>query len=80
MKWSLSISQEDVPQGVALDIFQTAPFFEFDTRVTGSNDPAAMQDADVVVVTAGCPVNPGCRVPMCSTSTSRSLTRLSAIS
>ncbi len=51
--------REDVPQGVALDIFQTAPFFEFDTRVTGSNDPAAMQDADVVVVTAGIPRKPG---------------------
>lgn len=51
--------REDVPQGVALDIFQTAPFFEFDTRVTGSNDPAAMQDADVVVITAGIPRKPG---------------------
>jgi malate dehydrogenase len=51
--------REDVPQGVALDIFQTAPFFEFDTRVTGSNDPAAMQGAEVVVVTAGVPRKPG---------------------
>lgn len=51
--------REDVPQGVALDIFQTAPFFEFDTRVTGSNDPAAMQDANVVVITAGVPRKPG---------------------
>ncbi|MCB1803004.1 MAG: malate dehydrogenase [Gammaproteobacteria bacterium] len=51
--------REDVPQGVALDIFQTAPFFEFDTRVTGSNDPAAMQDANVVVITAGIPRKPG---------------------
>lgn len=51
--------REDVPQGVALDIFQTAPFFGFDTRVTGSNDPAAMQGADVIVVTAGVPRKPG---------------------
>ena len=51
--------REDAPQGVALDIFQTAPFFEFDTRVSGSNDPAAMQDADVVVITAGVPRKPG---------------------
>lgn len=51
--------REDAPQGVALDIFQTAPFFEFDTRVTGSNDPAAMQDAEVVVITAGVPRKPG---------------------
>jgi len=51
--------REDVPQGVALDIFQTAPFFKFDTRVSGSNDPAAMQDADVVIITAGVPRKPG---------------------
>jgi len=51
--------REDVPQGVALDIFQTAPFFKFDTRVSGSNDPAAMQDADVVVITAGVARKPG---------------------
>ena len=51
--------REDAPQGVALDIAQTAPFFEFDTRVTGSNDPAAMADAEVVVITAGVPRKPG---------------------
>ena len=51
--------RDDVPQGVALDIFQTAPFFEFDTRVSGSNDPAAMKDAEVVIITAGVPRKPG---------------------
>jgi malate dehydrogenase len=51
--------REDVPQGVALDIAQTAPFFEFDTRVSGSNDNAAMNGADVVVITAGVPRKPG---------------------
>lgn len=51
--------REDVPQGVALDIAQTAPFFHFDTRVTGSNDAAAMADAEVVIVTAGVPRKPG---------------------
>ena len=51
--------REDAPQGVALDIAETAPFFEFDTKVTGSNDPAAMHGADVVVVTAGVPRKPG---------------------
>ena len=51
--------REDAPQGVALDIFQTAPFFEFDTRVSGSNDPAAMLGADVVVITAGVARKPG---------------------
>lgn len=51
--------REDTPQGVALDIAQTAPFFHFDTKVTGSNDPAAMRDADVVIITAGVPRKPG---------------------
>jgi malate dehydrogenase len=51
--------REDAPQGVALDIAETAPFFKFDTRVTGSNDPAAMGDADLVVITAGVPRKPG---------------------
>jgi malate dehydrogenase len=51
--------REDAPQGVALDIAQTAPFFHFDTCVTGSNDPAAMADAEVVVITAGVPRKPG---------------------
>ncbi len=49
----------DAPQGVALDILQTSPFFSFDTRVEGSNDPAALAGADVVVVTAGIPRKPG---------------------
>ena len=51
--------REDAPQGVALDIAESAPFFKFDTRVTGSNDPAAMGGADLVVITAGVPRKPG---------------------
>ncbi len=51
--------REDVPEGVALDIFQTAPFFEFDCRLSGSNDPAILADSDLVVVTAGFPRKPG---------------------
>jgi len=51
--------REDVPQGVALDVFQTAPFFGFDTRVSGSNDPEAMSRAELVVITAGLPRKPG---------------------
>jgi malate dehydrogenase len=51
--------REDVPEGIALDIFQTAPFFEFDTRLHGSNDPVVMADSDLVVVTAGFPRKPG---------------------
>jgi len=51
--------REDVPQGVALDVAQTAPFFGFDTRVRGSNNPEAISGADLVVITAGLPRKPG---------------------
>jgi malate dehydrogenase len=51
--------REDVPEGVALDIFQTAPFFEFDCRLSGSNDPAILAGSDLVVITAGFPRKPG---------------------
>lgn len=51
--------REDAPQGVALDIVQTSPFLHFDTRVTGSNDPADLAGADLVVITAGIPRKPG---------------------
>ncbi|WP_456417052.1 malate dehydrogenase [Thiolapillus sp.] len=51
--------REDAPQGVALDIIQTSPFFNFDTRVGGSNDAADLADADLVVITAGIPRKPG---------------------
>jgi malate dehydrogenase len=51
--------REDVPEGVALDIAQTSPFFEFDTRLTGSNDPRIMKGSELVVVTAGFPRKPG---------------------
>ncbi len=51
--------REDVPQGVALDIDQTAPFFEFDCVLSGSNDPQILRDSELVVVTAGLPRKPG---------------------
>lgn len=51
--------REDAPQGVALDILQTSPFFNFDTQVSGSNDAADLVNADLVVITAGIPRKPG---------------------
>ena len=51
--------REDVPQGVALDILQTAPFFEFDCVLSGSNDPQILRDSELVIVTAGFPRKPG---------------------
>jgi malate dehydrogenase len=48
-----------VPQGVALDIQQSASLLRFDTRVTGDTDAAAMRDSDLVIITAGLPRKPG---------------------
>ncbi len=50
---------EGVPQGKALDIAEAAPVAGFDATLTGSNDYAAMKDADVIIVTAGIPRKPG---------------------
>ena len=50
---------EGVPQGKALDLAQLAPVAGFDSALSGSNDYAAIQDADVIIVTAGIPRKPG---------------------
>ena len=51
--------QEGMPQGAALDIQESAPIFNFDTRVTGANDLAAMAGSQLVIITAGVPRKPG---------------------
>jgi malate dehydrogenase len=48
-----------VPQGKALDLSQCGPVEGFDARVTGSNDYADIAGADVIIVTAGFPRQPG---------------------
>ncbi len=45
----------DVAAGKALDLYEAAPAIGFDSRITGSNDPGIIAEADVVVVTAGVP-------------------------
>src|SRR5437773_2710917 len=50
---------EGLPQGLALDINQSAPVEGFEARVTGTNDYADTAGSDVVVVTAGLPRKPG---------------------
>src|SRR5512147_230107 len=51
--------KEGVPQGTALDIQESAPIFDFDTKLSGSNDLQSMAGADMVVITAGIPRKPG---------------------
>jgi malate dehydrogenase len=50
---------EGVPQGKALDQWQSAPIEDFDTRVIGANDYGPAKDSDIVVVTAGIARKPG---------------------
>ncbi|OGF98329.1 MAG: malate dehydrogenase [Candidatus Glassbacteria bacterium RIFCSPLOWO2_12_FULL_58_11] len=50
---------EGVPQGKALDLWESAPVEGFDTRCTGTNSYADTAGSDIVVVTAGLPRKPG---------------------
>jgi len=50
---------EGIPQGKALDLSQCGPIEGFDAKITGTNDYAAIEGADVIIVTAGVPRKPG---------------------
>jgi malate dehydrogenase len=50
---------EGIPQGKGLDMAESAPVERFDTRITGTNDPSALSNCDLVVITAGIARKPG---------------------
>src|SRR5437667_2904382 len=50
---------EGVPQGKALDQWESAPIEGFDTRIVGANDYGPGAGSEVVVVTAGIARKPG---------------------
>ena len=50
---------EDLPQGLALDIRQSAPVVGFEPAIVGTNDYEDTAGSDVVVITAGFPRQPG---------------------
>ncbi|MEL7544071.1 MAG: malate dehydrogenase, partial [Pseudomonadota bacterium] len=50
---------EDMPQGKALDLAESAPVEGFDGAIRGTNAYADIEGADVVIVTAGVPRKPG---------------------
>ena len=50
---------EGLPQGLALDMRQSAPVVGFEAHVMGTNDYADTTGSDVVVITAGFPRQPG---------------------
>ncbi len=49
----------DRPQGIALDLNQSAAVEGFQSEVIGTNDPLDTYDSDVFIVTAGLPRKPG---------------------
>ncbi len=50
---------EGLPQGLALDLQESAPVERFEPNITGTNDYADTAGSDVVVITAGFPRQPG---------------------
>lgn len=50
---------DGVGAGKGLDMLEAGPVLGFDTYVEGTNDPAAIQDSDLVIVTSGMPRKPG---------------------
>jgi len=51
--------REGVPQGVALDIQETAPLLGFDTKVNGCHQAEGIKDSNLVIITAGLPRKDG---------------------
>lgn len=50
---------DGIPQGKALDMWESAPVEGFDTKVIGTNGYEETANSDIVVITAGLPRKPG---------------------
>jgi malate dehydrogenase len=50
---------EGIPQGKALDLYESGPVLGFDTRVIGTNGYEETVGSDIVIITAGIPRKPG---------------------
>ena len=50
---------EGIPQGKALDILESGPVYGYDSRIIGSNEYDVVENADLVVITAGMARKPG---------------------
>lgn len=51
--------QENPTKGKALDMLQTGPVQRFNAKITGTSNYADIQDADMVIITAGIARKPG---------------------
>ncbi len=50
---------DGLPQGKALDVYESAPVLSFDTKISGSNGYAKTAGSDIAVITAGLARKPG---------------------
>lgn len=50
---------EGIPQGKALDMYESTPVERTDTRIIGSNGYDETKESDIVIITAGLPRKPG---------------------
>jgi len=50
---------EGLPQGKALDILESAPILNFDSRLIGTNDYRETANSEVVIITSGVSRKPG---------------------
>jgi malate dehydrogenase len=50
---------EGMPQGKALDMFESSPVEGFDANITGTNFYSDTEESDIIVMTAGLPRKPG---------------------
>ena len=50
---------EDMPQGKALDLMQSAPVYGYDSAVTGANSYEATAGSDIIIITSGIARKPG---------------------
>jgi len=50
---------EGMPQGKALDMFESSPVEGFDANITGTNFYSDTEGSDIIVMTAGLPRKPG---------------------
>lgn len=50
---------EGIPQGIALDLSQSAPIEGFDSKIIGTNNYQDIKDSDLVIICAGLARKPG---------------------
>lgn len=50
---------EGLPQGLSLDLMQSAPVERFEVRITGTNEYKDTADSDIAIITAGLARQPG---------------------